>query len=91
GLNGNNALITVESEIKVPENAPPIKSAGATVTYNSLTGMGKSNMVVDTETGLLVENKTQTRITGNLSISAPGFSMEMPMDINGETVVRAVK
>lgn len=91
GTEGKNANITVESEIKAPENAPPIKSAGATVTYSNLTGIGKSNVVVDTETGLLVENKSQTRITGTLGISAPGFSMEMPMDIKGETVIKAIR
>jgi len=90
-IEGKNASITVESEIRAPENAPPIKSAGATVTYNNLTGIGKSDIVVDTETGLLIENKSQTRITGTLGISAPGFSMEMPMDIKGETVIKAVK
>lgn len=90
-ISGNNASITVESGIKAAENAPPIKSGGATVTYDNLTGMSKSNLVIDIRTGLMVEDIAKTRISGTLGISAPGFSMQMPMDINGETKVTALQ
>lgn len=88
---GNNAIISVESNIKAAENAPPIKSAGATVTYDNLAGISRSNLMVDIRTGLVVEDIAKTRITGNLGISGPGFSMVMPMDIIGETKVSAVQ
>jgi hypothetical protein len=90
-INGNNADITVESSIKAAENAAPIQSGGATVSYDNLTGMSKSNLVIDIRTGLVVEDNAKTRISGNLGISAPGFSMQMPMDINGETKVVALQ
>jgi hypothetical protein len=90
-LTGNKAAITAESKIKAVENAAPMKSGGATITYDNLTGLNKSNMVVDTRTGLIIENLTKTRISGNLGVSAPGFSMQMPMDINGETRVTALQ
>ncbi|NSW93440.1 MAG: hypothetical protein HPY62_01895 [Bacteroidales bacterium] len=91
GIKGNNALITVESDIRAPENAPPIKSGGATVTYNNLRGISKSSLVVDTGTGLVTENKSKTSISASLGVSAPGFSMEIPMVINGETVITGQK
>jgi hypothetical protein len=91
GLNGNNANISVESNIKAAANADPIESGGAKVTYDDLKGLSKSNMVVDIRTGLIVEDKAKTHITGNLGISAPGFSMQMPMDINGESKVTALQ
>jgi hypothetical protein len=91
GINGDYANITVESSIKAAENAAPIQSGGATVTYDNLAGMSKSNLVVNIRTGLVVLDKAKTRISGNLSISAPGFSMQMPMDINGETTVTALQ
>jgi hypothetical protein len=91
GINGNYANLTVESNIKAAENAAPIQSGGATITYDNLTGLSKSNMVIDIRTGLIVEEKSKTRISGNLGISAPGFSMQMPMDINGETNVIALQ
>jgi hypothetical protein len=91
GINGNNASITVESAIKAVENAAPIKSGGATVTYDNLAGVNKSKLVVDIRTGLVVEDNAKTHISGNLGISAPGFSMQMPMDISGESKVSALK
>ena len=44
-------------------------------------------MKVSLRTGLISESNGKTRLSGNLGISAPGFSMQMPMDINGETKV----
>jgi hypothetical protein len=91
GLNGNNANITVESNIKAAANADPIESGGAKVTYDDLKGLNKSTMVIDIRTGLIVEDNAKTHITGNLGISAPGFSMQMPMDISGESKVIALQ
>lgn len=90
GLSGNNANVTVESNIKAAQNADPIESGGAKVTYNDLKGLSKSNMVIDIRTGLIIEDKAKTHISGNLGISAPGFSMQMPMDINGESKIIAL-
>jgi Family of unknown function (DUF6263) len=90
GIDGNNAKITAESSIQTAANAPPIQSGGATVTYDDIKGLSKSDMVIDIRTGLTVENIGKTHITGNLGISAPGFSMQMPMDINGESKVIAL-
>jgi len=91
GLNGNNANITAESNIKAADNADPIESGGAKVTYDDLKGLSKANMVIDIRSGLLLEDKTKTHITGNLGISAPGFSMQIPLDINGESKVSALQ
>lgn len=90
-LSGNNAFITVESKIKAAENAMPIKSGVATVTYDNLQGASKSKLTVDTATGLVIEDQGETHISGNLGISGPGFSMDMPMDIIGKTDIKALK
>jgi len=91
GLDGNNADITVESNIKAADNADPIESGCAKVTYDDLKGLSKSTMVIDIRTGLMVEDNAKTHITGNLGVSAPGFSMQIPMDINGESKVIALQ
>jgi hypothetical protein len=91
GIDGNYANITAESIIKVAANALPIESGGAKVTYDNLKGLTKSNMVIDILTGLIVKSNGKTHITGNLDISAPGFSMQMPLDINGESNVIALQ
>jgi hypothetical protein len=91
GLSGNNANITVESDIKAAANADPIISGPAKVTYDDLKGLSKSTMVIDTTTGLVTEDKAKTHIAGNLGISGPVFSMTMPIDINGESKVIALQ
>jgi hypothetical protein len=91
GLNGNVANITIESNIKAAENAAPIESGVAKVTYDYLKGLSKSTMAIDILTGLIVENKAKTHITGNLGVSAPGFSMQIPLDINGESKIIALQ
>jgi hypothetical protein len=91
GVTGNSANITAESNIKTGANATPIVQGGATITYDDLKGLSKSNIVIDISTGLVVEDKAKTHISGNLGISGPGFSMQMPMDISGESKVVALK
>jgi hypothetical protein len=91
GINGNNANITVEADIKTSANADPMVSGGAKITYDDLKGLSKSTLILDIRTGLVTEDKAKTHIAGNLGISGPGFSMTMPMDINGESKVIALQ
>jgi hypothetical protein len=91
GMNGNSANLTVESVIKTAANALPIISGPAKVTYDDINGLSKSTQVIDIRTGLVIEDKAKTHIAGNLGISGPGFSMTMPMDINGESKVIAIQ
>jgi hypothetical protein len=90
-IEGNSAFISVESNIRAPENATPIKSGGATVTYDNLRGTSKSKLIVDTVSGIVSADEGETHISGKLGISGPGFSMEMPMDIIGKTNVKALQ
>ena len=87
GITGNDANITIEADIKATENAEPIVSGGAKVTYDDLKGLSKSTMVIDIRTGLVTEDKAKTHIAGNMGVSAPGLSMTIPMEINGESKV----
>jgi len=91
GVNGNNANITAESKIKATENAGPMLAGGAKITYDDINGLTKSNMVIDIRTGLMTEEKAKTHIAGNLGVSGPGFSMQIPMDIKGESKVIALQ
>ena len=91
GVNANAASITAESNIKAAENAGPMESGGAKITYDDLKGLSKSNMVIDIRTGLVVEDKVKTHIAGNLGVNVQGMSMQIPMDINGELKVVALQ
>ena len=90
GVNGNAANITAESNIKAAENAGPMESGGAKITYDDLKGLSKSTMEVDIRTGLVIENNSKTHITGNLGVSVPGMNMQIPMDIDGVSKVIAL-
>jgi hypothetical protein len=90
-LEGERAVITAESAIKASDNAIPIESGGATVTYGDVKGMSKANMVVDARTGLRINENGKTHISGTLGITGPGFSLQMPMDINGETNITIIQ
>jgi len=91
GTEGDKAKVSVESNIRTAANALPIESGGATVTYDDIKGLSKSTLLIDMRTGLKIEDVGKTHITGNLGISAPGFSMQMPMDINGTSKVIAIQ
>lgn len=85
GISGNSANLTLNSDIKASQNAKPIISGPARVTYDDLKGLSKSTMVIDINTGLVTEHNAKIHISGNLGITAPGMSMTIPMDINGES------
>jgi hypothetical protein len=87
GVNGNAANVTAESNIKAAENAGPMESGGAKITYDDLKGLSKSNMKIDIRTGLVIENNSKTHITGNLGVTVPGMNMQIPMDIDGVSKV----
>jgi hypothetical protein len=91
GVKGEAASISAESNIKAAENAGPMISGGATITYDDLKGLSKSTIVIDIRTGFVVDDKSKTHIAGNLGVSGPGFSMQIPMDINGTSKVVALQ
>lgn len=86
-IKGNIASITADSEIKASENAAPMISGPAKITYDDLKGLSKSTMLIDIRTGLVIEDKAKSHTAGNLGISAPNMSMQMPMDINATSKV----
>ena len=90
-ISGNDAVISAESKIRAADNAAPLLSGGATITYDNLQGVSKSNLVIDITTGLALADKSETHISGTLGISGPGFNMQMPMDIRGESSVSTLK
>jgi hypothetical protein len=92
-LNGkkeNSASISAESNIKASQNAAPMQYGGAKITYGEITGLSKSNMVVDTRTGLLIESSGKSHISGNLNVTAQGMNMQIPMEIQVETNIVAL-
>jgi hypothetical protein len=91
GISGNKANITAESNIKTAANALPMEAMGAKISYDDLKGLGKSTNVIDISTGLTIESKSKTHISGNMGVSMPGMSMQIPLDITSDSKVVAIK
>jgi hypothetical protein len=90
-IKDNAAIITAESNIKASENADPLEYSGAKITYDNIKGLGKSNMVMDIQTGLLLDNTSKIHIAGDLNVSAQGYNLQIPMEIDGESKVVALQ
>jgi len=86
-----SAFASAESDIRPPANATPMVSSGATITYDNLRGLSKSNITIDITTGLVIESSSKTRITGNLGVSVPGMNLDIPMDIDSNTRIFSIK
>lgn len=84
-VTGNIANVSAESNIRTSPNAVPMESGGAKITFDDFKGLSKSSITIDIRTGLVVENVSKTRITGNLGVSMPGMNMQIPMDINSDS------
>ncbi len=89
-LKGNAADITAESNIKASDNAAPMEYGAAKITYGDIKGLSKSNMVIDTQSGMLINNSSKTHISGTLNVNAPGMSMQIPLEIDSEATVIAL-
>ena len=90
-ISGNSANVTAESNIKIGLNAEPMEMMGAKITYGDFSGISKSEMKIDTKTGLIQENTSKNHISGTLNVNAPGYNGEIPMVIDGETKVVALQ
>jgi Family of unknown function (DUF6263) len=90
-LSGNNASITAESKIKAAANAAPMEAGGGKINYDDINGLSKSEIVIDLQTGLIVQSSSKGHVTGNLGFSMPGVSLQIPIDINSNSKVSSIK
>jgi hypothetical protein len=87
GIKENAANLSAESTIQASPNAEPLSYGPAKVMYDELKGMGKSEVILDIRTGLLIQNTSKTHLAGNLNISVQGMSLQMPMEMDGTSKV----
>ncbi|MCU0363212.1 MAG: DUF6263 family protein [Bacteroidales bacterium] len=91
GTDGQKANVSAESNIRAAANAIPMESGGARITYDDFKGLSKASLVIDTNTGIVIENSAKTRLAGILGISVAGMNMQMPMEINGTSRITALQ
>lgn len=87
GITGDIADLTSDMSIQASPNAEPLNYGPAKVMYDELKGIGKSEVTLDTRTGLLVQSTTKTHLAGNLNISVQGMNLQMPMEMDGTSKV----
>ena len=91
GIKENAADLTAESTIQASPNAEPLTYGPAKVMYDELKGMGKSEVVLDTRTGLITLYTSKTHLAGNLNISVQGMNLTMPMEMDGTSKVVSIQ
>lgn len=90
-INNNTGIIVAESSIKASANAKPLEYPGAKITYDGISGMGKSDIKLNTVTGLTIENSSKMNIIGDLNVSTSGMSMQIPMKIVSESTIKSIQ
>jgi hypothetical protein len=90
-VSGNNANVTAESKIKAAANAAPMEVGGGKITYDDISGLSKSDIVIDITTGLVIQSTSKSHVTGNLGFSMPGVSLQIPIDINSNSKLNSIK
>jgi hypothetical protein len=91
GIKDNAADLSAESTIQASPNAEPMTYGPAKITYDDLKGMGKSEVSLDTQTGLMIQNTSKNHLAGNLNISVQGMNIQMPMEMEGTSRVVSIK
>jgi hypothetical protein len=84
------AMVASEITIKPAANAQPMVYGGAKINYDNLSGIGKSEAKINTQTGLILENVSKMNIVGDLNVEAPGMTMKIPMKINSQTTTTSI-
>jgi hypothetical protein len=87
-IKGDVADIAFESTID-PANSEPVLVDGNMIT-NNIRGTSKSDMTVDTRSGMLIESSGKIHMEGDVSVNAQGRDMLIPMTIDGETRIVAM-
>jgi hypothetical protein len=89
-INDHTAEVSAESNIKPSDHAEPMQYSGATIRYDDIKGLGKSNMVFDTLTGLIRESSGKIHLAGNLNVSVQTNNLQIPFEMDGESKVVAL-
>lgn len=86
-LEKSKAIIEANSIVE-PASSEPTVMNGAEIT-NELSGLGKSTIEIDSETGWVIKASSKTQMSGNMHIKAPGQAFSMPLEsiINSEITV----
>lgn len=85
-VTGNMAEIAGDVTI---EPVSQESSQNAQMSYD-VRGLGKTTLTVDIKTGLISKTTSKYHLQGNMTVKAQGNEMQMPIEVDSETVVTAL-
>jgi hypothetical protein len=81
-LSKNEAAISGDVIID-SSGSEPMEMNGAKITPD-IRGIGKTQITVDPKTGWIIKGSIKQQLKGEMNVSAPGTSMQIPVEINSE-------
>ena len=87
-LSNNKAEISGDVVID-SSNSGPIEMNGAQI-IPDIRGIGKTQITIDTKTGWIVKGSSKQQLKGEMSVSAQGTSMQIPIEINSDGEIIAL-
>ncbi len=88
-LNDNKAVVEGDSKFQPATNEPMVVN-GASVT-NEISGMGKTNMEIDPESGWRIKSSSKVQMAGDMIVNAQGQTMTIPVTGSVETEIWAIE
>lgn len=82
-LTGTLAEISGESTIE-PSSSEPTQLNGMPVKYD-IRGLGKSTVTADTKSGWVKKSSSKIHLQGNMTVTAQGNDMQIPVEIDSTT------
>jgi len=87
-LSKNEAAISGDVIID-SSGSEPMEMNGAKITPD-IRGIGKTQITVDPKTGWIIKGSIKQQLKGEMNVSAPGTSMQIPVEINSDGEIVAL-
>ncbi len=86
----DNNMAEISGDVIIDSSgSEPMEMNGAKITPD-IRGIGKTEITVDAQTGWIVKGSYKQQLKGDLNVSAPGTSMQIPVEINSDGEVVAL-
>lgn len=86
-IESNKAIVT--GEMLVESGPKPMKMGGAEI-IPDFRGIGKGDFTIDISSGWIINASNKQQLKGEMSVNAPGMSMQIPIEINSDTQIIAI-
>jgi hypothetical protein len=74
----------VSGDLVIESSPKAMEMNGAQITPD-IRRIGKCDLTIDINSGWITKGTSKQQMTGELNISAPGISMQIPVEINSDS------